>query len=171
MALRKIIYDPDPVLRKRSRPVGKITPHVLETLEDMVETMRQAEGVGLAAPQIGVLRRMFVAEPDPALEEKKVYYMIDPEILETEGSSEGTEGCLSIPDYIGLVERPERIRMKAADRDGNVREYEFEGLAARVMCHEYDHLDGILYPDRAEDVYSADEAEAEKNQGSGGDSR
>ncbi len=159
MALRNVVQEGDPILRKHARPVGEVTPHIREILEDMLETMRAEDGVGLAAPQVGILRRMFVAEPDPTLEEKKVYFMVDPEILEREGSQVGTEGCLSVRGYYGVVERPEKIRIRAKDLDGKVRELEFEGFEARVMCHEYDHLDGILYTDKATEVHHVEASE------------
>lgn len=162
MALRKILTQNDPALRKKSREVKNINDHIVTALHDMLETMRDADGVGLAAPQVGMLRRMFVAEPEPG----KVYYMINPEILESSGSEEGEEGCLSVPGYVGVVDRPSFIRMKAQDIDGKEKEYTFEGFYARVMCHEYDHLDGILYTDKASEVYlPGSEAAAEYNAG------
>ena len=118
-------------------------------LDDMVETMREAGGVGLAAPQIGMMRRMFVAEP----QEGEVYCFVNPEIVEMEGSQTGDEGCLSVPGYQGTVERPERIRIKGLDRDGNPQEFDFEGWEAIVMCHEFDHLEGILYIDKSDHIY------------------
>ena len=141
MALRNIVVEGDPILRKRCREVEEVNDRIRMVLDDMVETMREAGGVGLAAPQIGMMRRMFVAEP----EEGKVYYMVNPEILQAEGSQTGEEGCLSVPGYQGTVERPERIRIKALDREGRMQEYELEGFGAVVMCHEFDHLEGILY--------------------------
>jgi len=111
-------------------------------------------GVGLAAPQIGIMRRMFVAEPEPG---GKIYHFVNPEITMREGCVEGEEGCLSVPGYFGVVDRPEKITIKGLDRDGNPQEYTFEGFEARVMCHEYDHLDGILYKDKAKEMYDASE--------------
>ena len=149
MAIRNIILEGDPMLRKKSKNVREVTDHIRETMEDMVETMREHQGVGLAAPQVGVMRRMFVAEPVP----EDVYYMINPEMLEQDGEQEGEEGCLSVPDLEGVVIRPQHIKIKAQDLDGEWQEYEFDDFYARVMCHEYDHLDGILYTDKAEEVY------------------
>ena len=120
-----------------------------------LETMRAEVGAGIAGPQVGVMRRMFVAEPEPG----RVYYMINPVITEQSGSQSGDEGCLSVPGLIGTVERPERIKMKALDLDGNEQEYEFEGWDATVMCHEYDHLDGILYIDKATNIRTPEESE------------
>ena len=115
----------------------------------MLETMRSQQGVGIAGPQVGIMRRMFVAEP----EEGRVYYMINPEILETEGEVDGVEGCLSLPGYFGTVTRPQKIKIRALDLNGEMQEYEFEDFDARVMCHEYDHLEGILYKDKAKEYH------------------
>ena len=153
MALRNIVEKSDPILRKQCRPVAQVTDRIRETLEDMRETMEAHEGVGIAAPQVGVLRRMFVAEP----EEGRIYYMINPEIYAREGEAVDTEGCLSVPGYYGTVTRPEKIRMRALDLEGNEQDYEFEGFDARVMCHEYDHLDGILYTDKAAEIHTVEE--------------
>lgn len=153
MAIRNIVLEGDPMLRKKSKPVREVTDHIRETLGDMVETMRQAEGVGLAAPQVGVMRRMFVAEPVP----DEVYYVINPEILEQDGSQVGEEGCLSVPDLEGVVERPQHIKIKFLDLDGNEQNLDFEDFHARVMCHEYDHLEGVLYIDKATETYDPQE--------------
>lgn len=157
MALRNIVTEGDPILRKECREVKNVTDHIREVLDDMVDTMRDAEGVGLAGPQVGMLRRMFVAEPEP----DRVYYMINPVITSKEGSQVGPEGCLSVPGYYGDVERPERITMEALDRDGVKQTYQFEGWDAKVMCHEYDHLDGIMYTDKAQTMYKAGEESEE----------
>lgn len=152
MALRKVVVRGDEILSKRCREVSEITDRIRETLDDMVDTMREELGVGLAAPQVGVMRRMFVAEPEPG----RIYYMINPEIYFEEGSEEEYEGCLSVPGLIGIVERPHKIKIRALDRDGVEQDYEFEGFDARVMCHENDHLNGILYTDKAHDIRSAE---------------
>ena len=164
MALRNVIKEGDPVLRKTSREVGEVTDRIKEILEDMVETMREHRGVGLAGPQIGIRRRLFVAEPNPEAEPPLVYYMIDPEIYEMEGEEEDDEGCLSVPDLIGTVVRPERIKMRAKDLDGNTVEYEFEGFEARIMCHEYDHLNGVLYIDKATNLRLPSDDEDEEDE-------
>lgn len=166
MALRKIVVKGDPVLSKKAREITEITDRIKLTLEDMVETMKNANGVGLAAPQVGILRRMFVAEPNP----DEIYKLINPEIIEREGEVLNTEACLSVPGFFGKVVRPEKIKLKALDENGNEKTYAFEGFAARVMCHEYDHLNGVLYTDVAKDVISEEEAariveEAEKKHG------
>ena len=152
MALRTIVTEGDPILRKKCRPVDQVTDRIRMILDDMVDTMRDADGVGLAAPQVGIMRRMFVAEPQP----EEVYYFVNPEILSAEGEEEADEGCLSVPEMVGTVTRPTKITIRGLDRDGNEREYTFEGFHARVMCHEYDHLDGILYPDKATKMYRVD---------------
>lgn len=149
MALRNIVLEGDPILRKRCREVDQVDDRIRMILDDMVETMREAGGVGLAAPQVGMMRRMFVAEP----EKGRVYCFVNPEIIEMEGSQLGDEGCLSVPGYQGKVDRPQRIRIKGLDREGREQEYEFEDWDARVMCHEFDHLEGILYTDKADQVY------------------
>ena len=149
MALRNILEDGDPILRKTCREVDQVTERTQMILDDMVATMRQAQGVGLAAPRVGIVRRMFVAEPEP----DEIYYFVNPEIISMTGTQESEEGCLSVPGYSGLVDRPEKIRIKGLGRDGEPQEYEFEGFRAIVMCHEYDHLDGILYTDKAKEVY------------------
>ena len=140
MAIRHVVTEGDPILRKKCREVKEVNDHIRELMGDMLDTMRHDLGVGIAGPQVGVMRRLFVAEPEP----DRVYYMINPVILESEGSVTDQEGCLSVPGLVGTVERPEKIKMKALDLEGQVQEYEFEGFDARVMCHEYDHLEGIL---------------------------
>ena len=122
-------------------------------MEDMLETMRSEYGVGIAAPQVGIMRRMFIAEPEPG----RVYYMINPVILEQSGADPGDEGCLSVPGKIGTVTRPDYIKIEALDLSGDKQTYEFHDFDARVMCHEYDHLDGILYIDKAVNIRDADE--------------
>ena len=153
MALRYIVKEGDDILRKKCRVVDEVTPRIKETLHDMLETMRNSDGVGIAAPQIGMMRRMFVAEPEPG----RVYYMINPEIYYQEGEEAGTEGCLSLPDIFGTVVRPQKIKIRAMGIDGEMQDYEFEDFDARVMCHENDHLDGILYTDKASEVHSVEE--------------
>lgn len=124
MAIRHVVKEGDAILRKHCREITEITDRIRTTMEDMLETMRQEQGVGIAGPQVGVMRRMFVAEPAPG----EVYFMINPEILEKEGSQTGEEGCLSVPGLVGTVERPQKIRMRAQDLDGNWQEYEFEEI-------------------------------------------
>ena len=155
MATRKIRVDGDEILRKTCRPVGDVNDRVRETLSDMLETMEEENGVGIAAPQIGVMRRMFIAKP---YEDEEPYYMIDPEILSQEGETYDREGCLSVPGMIGTVKRPQKIVIEATDLDGVRNKYTFEDFEARVMCHENDHLNGVLYTDIATDVMTVEEA-------------
>ncbi|SFE38996.1 peptide deformylase [Peptostreptococcaceae bacterium pGA-8] len=153
MALRNVVVEGDDILRKKCREVGVVTNRIRETLQDMVETMRAEMGVGIAAPQVGIMRRMFIAEPEP----EKLYYMIDPVIISQEGSQTGDEGCLSVPGMIGTVTRPEKVIIEATDLEGNRKTYEFQGFDARVMCHENDHLNGVLYTDIATNIRPAPE--------------
>lgn len=145
MAKRKIITDKDPALRQTSRPVERVTPRIQQLLDDMLETMRAADGVGLAAPQVGVLRRLVVIE----VEEDHPIFLINPEIIYEAGEQEGPEGCLSIPGRSGIVRRPMKVTVRATGRDGKAFEMTGEGLLARAFCHEIDHLDGKLYTDIA----------------------
>ena len=151
MAKLKIVKEGDDTLRKVCKPVDKITPRVLQLLDDMVETMRAANGVGLAAPQVGVLRRIVVIE----VEEGNVIELINPKIIAYAGEQTGTEGCLSVPGKWGTVTRPMHVTVRALNRHGE--EYEITGseLLARALCHELDHLEGKLYIDVATDIETA----------------
>ena len=144
MAKRKIRISTDEVLRKISKPVSAITPSVLTLLDDMAETMYAANGVGLAAPQVGILKRIVVIDIGDGLVE-----LINPVVVETKGSQIGNEGCLSIPGYSAPVERPEYVKVKALNRKGEEIIVEGRDLMAVALCHETDHLDGILYIDKA----------------------
>ena len=157
MAIRNIVVEGDEVLRKKCREVKEITDHVRVTQQDMLDTMHEQYGVGIAAPQVGVLRRMFIAEPV----EGEIYYMINPVMLEQSGLQVDDEGCLSVPGMVGTVERPQYIKIQAMDLDGETKVYEFEDFHARVMCHEYDHLDGTLYIDKATNIREAAQLEEE----------
>ena len=138
----------DPVLRMTSRPVQIINNRIITLLDDMAQTMREADGCGLAAPQVGVLRRVVVIET----EESGLIELINPEIIATEGVQEEVEGCLSVPGQSGITTRPMTVTVRALDREGNTVEYTGSGLLARAFCHELDHLDGKLYVDIARDV-------------------
>ena len=161
MALRNILTKEQPGLYKQCRPVTKFDERLHQLLDDMKETLLSANGVGLAAPQVGVLRRaVLVIETNvPEGEEEFIYELINPEILETEGEQDGPEGCLSVPGEYGLVKRPMRVKVRAQDRDGNWFEAEGEGLTARCFCHEIDHLNGIVFTSKVERMLSQEELE------------
>lgn len=148
MAKLKILKEGDTALRLKSRPVTDINKRILTLLDDMTETMRHADGVGLAAPQVGVLRRVVVIECEPG----EVLELINPVIVERRGSQHEIEGCLSVPGRQGYTDRPAYVRVEALNREGEKMTLEGEGLLARAFCHEIDHLDGILYIDHAEMV-------------------
>jgi len=152
MALRNIVKEGDEILRKRAREVTEINDHIRMILDDMLETMRAHNGSGIAAPQVGILKRMFLAEVDGELIE-----LINPVILESEGSQSEDEGCLSVPGMIGTVERPEYIKMKGLNRDGQEVVYAGTGFLPIVLSHEYDHLEGILYTDKATNIRELDQ--------------
>ena len=150
MAIRVIVKVPDPILREKSKPVSKITPNIHKLLDDMAETMYEAQGVGLAAPQIGILKRVIVLDPGDGT---GLIEMINPEILERSGKVLGPEGCLSIPGLQGDVYRAQKIKVKGLDRRGNEVVMEAEDYLARIFQHEIDHLNGVLFTDIAESVY------------------
>ncbi|MCI7096195.1 MAG: peptide deformylase [Clostridiales bacterium] len=143
MGLRKILTTRDPALHKVCKPVTAFDGKLHKLLDDMKETLLDACGVGLAAPQVGILRRVVVV--DMGAEEPELLELVNPELLETSGEQCGAEGCLSVPGKYGLVKRPNYARVRAQDRDGNWFEAEGEALIARCFCHELDHLDGIMY--------------------------
>lgn len=148
MAIRKIVQLGDDVLRKKCFPVTDFGEKTSQLLDDMKDTLKKAEGAGLAAVQVGVLRRMFVCDV------KEGYFeFINPEIIETKGKRKDIEGCLSIPKKHGFVIRPKYVKVKAQDRNGNFFEIEAEDFFAKCICHEYDHLDGIVYTDKAVKVF------------------
>lgn len=153
MAILRIRTDKDPILRKISRPVEEINPRIRTLAKDMIDTLHKADGVGLAAVQVGVLRRIIVVET----EQGNPIVMINPEILESSGEQDGPEGCLSVPGRRGEVKRPNYVKVKAMDLDGNIKEYEGTELFARCVFHETDHLDGILYTDKAWKMIDPDE--------------
>lgn len=143
MALRKIVVEGDPVLKKKSRPVEKFDARLAELLDDMRQTLYSAEGVGLAAVQVGVLRRVVVVDVGDGLLE-----LVNPEIIEAEGEQRESEGCLSLPGEYGETIRPAVVKVKAQNREGKWCIYKGDGLKARCFCHEIDHLYGILFTER-----------------------
>lgn len=154
MALRKIITAGHPTLSKKSRPVEKFDDRLATLLDDMKDTLVQANGVGLAAPQIAILRRICIVDNGEELLE-----LVNPEILEQSGEQDGLEGCLSVPDTYGRVKRPNYVKIKAQDRHGVWHEYEGEELTARCFCHEIEHLDGHLYTEKAYHMLTEEEYE------------
>lgn len=140
MAIRNILKEDDELLYKKSKPVTEFNERLWQLLDDMAETLKQADGVGLAAPQVGVLRRVFIMDMGEGIIE-----VINPEIVETRGRQEEVEGCLSIPGVYGVTERPAYVKIKAQDRYGKEFYLDGEDLMARCICHENDHLDGILF--------------------------
>ena len=143
MALRIIKVDGDPVLRKKSREVEKIDDRILTLLEDMEETMRDEDGIGLAAPQVGILRRVIVIDIGEG-----ILKIVNPEIVEEEGEIVDVEGCLSVPGLAGTVSRPERVKLQYINENNEEMELEATGVLARAICHEVDHLNGVLYIDK-----------------------
>jgi peptide deformylase len=161
MALRKIVTEGDPILAKRCKTVPEVTDRIRQLIDDMVETMHDAQGVGLAAPQVGILKRVVVVD----VQDGNVYELVNPEIVESEGDQFGEEGCLSVPGLVGSVHRPERVKVSALDRNGERVEYEGTGLLARAFCHELDHLEGTLFNSKAEDLhYPSDDEEEEEDE-------
>lgn len=153
MAIRKIVVQGDEILTKMCKPVTAFDEKLHILLDDMADTLRQANGAGLAAPQVGILRRAVVVAND----EDEILELINPEIVSTEGEQTGPEGCLSVPGKFGMVTRPYRVRVRAQDRDGQWFEAEGEELMARAFCHELEHLDGQLYVEHIDHFLSDEE--------------
>lgn len=161
MALRTIRKDDESVLRKKSREVEKIDNKTIELINDMLDTMYEADGVGLAAPQVGILKRIIVID---TYDGHKPYILINPEILEQSGTQYEIEGCLSVPGVHGKVERPAIVKVTGLDEFGKTVTYTGDDLLARAFCHEIDHLDGVLFTDKADmvDVCSEEECDESK---------
>lgn len=156
MGIRKIMTVKEPCLHKVCRPVEKFDGKLHKLLDDMKQTLLDANGMGLAAPQVGILRRVVVVDTGEEMLE-----LVNPELLETSGEQEGAEGCLSVPGKYGLVKRPMVAKVRAQDRDGNWFEVEGEELIARCFCHEIDHLDGIVYTEVMERFLTEEELNGE----------
>ena len=156
MGLRKILTDKDPALHKTCRPVTEFDKKLHKLLDDMRETLIDSCGVGLAAPQVGILRRVVLVDMGDEIIE-----LVNPELLETDGEQEGAEGCLSVPGKYGLVKRPYWAKVRAQDRNGEWFEAEGEEIIARCFCHELDHLDGILYTQVMERYLTEEELDME----------
>ena len=155
MAIRKIITKEDPILSKRCHAVTQFDEKLWDLLDDMKETLAEANGVGLAAPQVGIVRRVVIVVND----EGEMLELINPEIIEQSGEQDGLEGCLSVPGYYGFVKRPMFVKVKAQNRHGEWLEHEGEELTARCFCHELAHLDGHLYTELADELYTPEELE------------
>ena len=158
MAIRNIVVAGDEILRKRCKEVADIDDRIRMILDDMAETMRSKKGIGIAAPQVGIMRRMFIIEPA----EGELLELINPRVIESSGVQNCEEGCLSVPGYVGTVERPEYIKVEALDRNGNTVVHEGRELKAVALSHELDHLEGVLYTDKASDVHEIEEAPEEE---------
>ena len=157
MGLRKILTDQEPALHKTCRPITAFDRKLHKLLDDMQETLLQANGVGLAAPQVGILRRVVLVDTG-----EEILELINPTLVETDGEQIGPEGCLSVPGRYGLVKRPYYAKVRAQDRFGDWYEAEGEELIARCFCHELDHLDGILYTQVMERFLTDEELEADE---------
>ena len=164
MALRNILTKEEPLLYKKCRPVTAFNERLHQLLDDMADMLKQANGVGLAAPQVGVLRRVvLVIETNvPEGESEYIIELINPEIIESSGVQNGAEGCLSVPGEYGLVERPMYVKVRAQDRNGEWFEVEGTGLTARCFCHELDHLDGVVFTSRCERMLTEEELQSGK---------
>lgn len=159
MATREIRIMGDPVLEKRSKEIKEITPRTMQLIEDMIDTLYESMGVGLAAPQVGVLKRICVIDTTG----EDLYVLINPRIIEKSGEQTGQEGCLSVPGKSGIVTRPDYVKVFAYNKDMEQIEVEGTGLLARAICHELDHLDGHLYVEMVEgDLMNVDDSEEEE---------
>ena len=156
MALRKIVLQGEPCLTKVCRPVTEFNGRLHTLLDDLKDTLLDSGGVGLAAPQVGILRRAVLVVND----QEEMLELINPEIIASEGEEDGLEGCLSVPGYWGYVKRPAWVKVRAHDRNGNEFETEGTGMTARCFCHELAHLDGQLYTDLADRIYTTEELDA-----------
>ena len=161
MGLRKILTDKEDALHKVCKPVTSFDNKLFKLLDDMAETLVDSGGVGLAAPQVGILRRVVLV--DVGEEESEILELINPEMVETDGEQYGPEGCLSVPGKYGLVKRPYYAKVRAQDRNGEWFEAEGEELIARCFCHELDHLDGIVYTEKMDRYLTEEELNSEED--------
>jgi len=159
MAILKIVTEEDDILRSKSKPVTEISPRIIRLLDDMKDTLIKANGVGLAAVQVGVLKRIYIIDIGVEEGKNEILEFINPEIIKTEGKQEEAEGCLSVPGKYGITSRPAVVTVRATDRNGNTFEYTGKDLFARCLCHEYDHLDGILYTDNVIEMLNTEDFE------------
>ncbi len=159
MAILKIVKEGDELLRKTSKPVDKITDRIITLLDDMKHTLTEQNGAGLAAVQVGFLRRIFIVDAGVEKGEPEIVEFINPEIIKTEGNQKEVEGCLSVPGKYGVTDRPMTVTVKATDRNGKEFTFTGSGLVGRCLCHESDHLDGILYIDNAIEMLDPEDLE------------
>lgn len=155
MALRKILTGDDPALHKTCRPVTRFDRRLYDLLDDLKETLKNANGAGLAAPQIGILRRVVVVLDS----DEQMLELVNPEVIDQEGEQEGFEGCLSVPGQWGIVKRPRKVTVRAQDRNGTFFEVSRENIQARCFCHETEHLDGHLFTEHVDRLYTAEEVD------------
>ena len=148
MAIRNIVKEGDPVLNKKCRPVEKFDAKLAQLIDDMIDTLKKSGGVGLAAPQVGILRRVFIMDLE---EDGEIIEAVNPEIVKTSGQVRDVEGCLSVPNQWGYVTRPKTVVLRAYDRNGEQYELKLKDLGARCACHENDHLDGHLFLEKVEE--------------------
>ena len=166
MSIRTILTPGDPVLNKKCHPVTRFDDKLADLLDDLKETLSEAGGVGLAAPQVGILRRAVIVVPDP--EGDEMLELVNPEIVAQEGEQDGLEGCLSLPGLWGYVKRPNWVKVRAQDRYGNWFETEGTEMAARCFCHELEHLEGHMYDEHTDRLYTAEELDAIETEKNGG---
>ena len=167
MAIRTILTQGDPVLSKVCHPVTRFDDRLADLLDDLRETLTDANGMGLAAPQVGILRRAVIVVLDP--ETNEMIELVNPEILDQRGEQEGWEGCLSLPGMWGRVTRPDWVKVRAQDRNGQWFEIEGTEIVARCFCHELEHLDGHMYDEHTDRLYTAEELDAMMAEGEGED--
>lgn len=153
MALRTILTDEEPCLKKKCRPVTEFNRRLWDLIDDLKETLTEANGAGLAAPQVGILRRVVIV----VNENEEILELVNPEIVAQEGEQDGFEGCLSVPGRWGKVKRPMKVRVRAQDRNGQPFEAEGDGMTARCFCHEIEHLDGHLFTEHTDRLYTTEE--------------
>ncbi len=157
MAVLKIVTEEDSILRKKSKKVDVISDRIKTLLDDMKDTLIKSGGVGLAAVQVGILRRIFIVDAGCDEDNHDIIEFINPEIIDTKGNQKEAEGCLSIPGQYGITSRPMTVTVRATDRNGKEFTYTGSGLIGRCLCHEYDHLDGILFKDNAIEMLEPEE--------------
>ena len=155
MTVLNVLIYPEEHLKVVCDPVLEVNDETRKIIDDMFDTMYQEEGIGLAAPQVDILQRIITIDIEGDKQNQLV--LINPEILEKDGEQDSAEGCLSVPGYIGMLKRPERVKLRAMNLDGATNEYEFSGFAATCIMHENDHLNGVVYPDIAEEVYTTEQ--------------